>query len=814
MSGIPFLQTAGDAPGMEMMQWMAEQVPGGFFVYRADERQELLLVNRAAIRIFGCATPEEFRALTGNTFRGLVHPEDYARVEAEIAAQIGESEDARLDHVKYRILRRDGAVRWVKDYGRFAELPGYGPVYFVFLWDSTEEEAAQAELVRQTKIYQGMMHQFNAMAAESLAGFRADLNTGRILDARGSDLFATDYPGADMRACIEARRDSFLLEADRARFMREFSATRLVERYNRGEGPAVIVGYCRRRSGRECFVRFTGSVAVDPVSGEAACFGTETDYNAERVAEVLQSKILASQYDMVTYLVGDSYGVVIGGADTQRRGSIFPNRRSGSYSAYLREQVIPAASRGVHSAEALERALSPETVERELAVREPYTVDVTCDIDGETYNKRFMFYTVDRDAKFYILLKSDMTDVLRAEHARNDLLRDALRDARRASEAKTVFLSNMSHEIRTPLNAILGYDTLALRSPALPLQVREQLEMIGGSARHLLALVSDILDMSRIESGRLLLTEAPFSLRALLDDLCEKTAAQCAQKGLRFERNAGGVCCDVLEGDEARLRQVLENILSNAVKFTDAPGSVALTAEETARFRGRSTLRFSVRDTGVGIDPDFLPHIFDAFSQEAAGQSNKLGSTGLGMTITKRIVDAMNGDLTVDSEKGRGTQFDVTVTLRCLDGAPDAAQEAPRAALEGRRVLLAEDMEVNAVIMTDLLELRDMEVERGENGRVTAELFRESPVGYYDAVLMDIRMPEMDGYAATRAIRAMDRPDAKTVPIIAVSANALDEDVRSALQAGMNAHLAKPVDCDLLYDTLERFIGAREEARA
>ena len=787
------------------IRWVAEQIPGGFFIYRAEGAQELLFINSAALGIFGCATREEFAALTGDTFPGMVHPEDYAATVAAIDRQIGESGDAGLDYVEYRIVRRDGAVRWVDDYGHRAVLPGYGDVYYVFIVDITEMHLAREEDRRRANVYTGMIDQFNALAEDSLSVFRASMTTEKILEVQGRDLYPTDFAGADLTAYIRARADNLLLEGDRERFLDTFRVDRMMERYFKGEGPATFVGYCRRASGRQCFVKFSGSAVIDPVTGDTITFGIETEYNAGRVEEVLHEKVLASQYDMVTYLVGHRYGVVIGDAGSIRRGSIFPEEREGSYSEYIERQVLPAAA--PQDREALRRALALETVTAELGKREPYAVDVACEIGGSVYHKRFTFYAVDQDTQFYILLKSDMTDILRAERERSQLLTDALRDAERANAATTAFLSNMSHEIRTPLNAIIGLDAIALEDAALPAQTRERLEKIGDSAKQLLGILNDVLDVSRIESGKLLLQSEEFSLRELLEQLQARIGAQCADKGLTFDARVIGAVSERFIGDAGKLTQVLENILSNAVRFTEAPGTVRFTAEQAAVFGENATLRFVISDTGIGIDSAFLPHIFDAFAQETVSESG--GTAGLGMTITKHIVEAMNGTIAVESEKGAGSTFTVTVTLRSCAPACSSPVSA-RTALEGRRILLAEDMEINAEIVTDILRMRGMEVDCGENGQVTLDLFAASPEGYYDAVLMDIRMPVMDGLAAARAIRALDRPDAAAVPIIALTANAFDEDMQNSLQAGMNAHLTKPVDPYALYEALETLIGARE----
>ena len=263
-----------------------------------------------------------------------------------------------------------------------------------------------------------------------------------------------------------------------------------------------------------------------------------------------------------------------------------------------------------------------------------------------------------------------------------------------------------------------------------------------------------------------------------------------------------------------KLRQIMINILGNAVKFTPRGGKITFTIEETARYERKITLRLVFADTGIGMSPEYLPKIFATFSQEDSSSTSRYGSTGLGMPITRSIVELMNGTIEVESEKGVGSVFTVTVTLEQSDRKDNETEEVSlksteekgKPKLKGKRILLAEDVDVNAEIMMMVLTSVEIEGERAENGRIALEKFAAHPCGYYDAILMDMRMPEMDGLEATRAIRKLNRPDAATVPIIALTANAFDEDVQRSMQAGLNAHLSKPVDPDTLYGTLEKLI--------
>ena len=805
-----------------VVQEIGKHMPGGFFIYRAEQPEELLYANEAVFRIFGCDDLEDFKKLTGFTFRGMLHPDDYDKVTDAINQQIASS-DEKMDYAEYRIIRKDGAVRWVDDYGHFTETEAYGGIYYVFISDITEKKLQQES--DRKKHSRELDNMITAMASDYRSVYHVDL------DADDAVCYRAD-PG-DPEQYAEGVHFPF-----HAHFA-DYCVRHVDEKY------------------RDSFLQF-----IDPANIRKA-LATEN--------------IIAYRY-------------------LARRG-------------------------GTEYYEMLRMA----------GVRHP------ADRDDHIVHAVGLGFTV---------IDSEMRKNLEQQNA----LADALAAAEQASRAKTAFLSNMSHEIRTPMNAIIGLDSLALRNEHLQEETRGYLEKIGESARHLLGLINDILDMSRIESGRIILRKEEFSFRSMLEQINTMVMSQCREKGLKYECQLLGGVSDYYIGDDMKLKQVLINILSNAIKFTDAPGSITLTVERTGSFGDQSTIRFVIADTGIGMDKDFLPRVFDSFAQEDSTRSNKYGSTGLGMAITKNIVELMNGTISVKSEKGVGSEFTVVVSLKnclhqgpathyikpkdmlvlivddeeiaaeharlvldevgikadtCLSG-PEALhmlelqhtkhtpynlvlldwkmpemdglevareirkrydnettviiltsfnwdeimdealhigvdsflakplfasivvdeferlarknnmslfRELKRADLKGRRILLAEDILINAEIMKELMAMKEAEIDHAENGRLALEMFGNSAPDHYDAILMDVRMPEMDGLEATQAIRALDRPDAKRIPIVAMTANAFDEDVQRSLQVGMNAHLSKPVEPDHLYQTLEELIWEADQER-
>ena len=405
----------------------------------------------------------------------------------------------------------------------------------------------------------------------------------------------------------------------------------------------------------------------------------------------------------------------------------------------------------------------------------------------------------------YKLLNGITQRIVEREHLEAELLA-----AEESNQAKSRFMATMSHEMRTPLNVVIGLNELALKDDSLTPQTRDRLEKVEISAHHLLDMINDILDMNHIESGEMVLKAEAFSPADLLNLVNVLARMMCEEKGVVYRHEVVGELEGACIGDSLRLRQVLLSILSNASKYTPEGGSVRFVAEQLPREGDRCVLRFTVSDTGVGIDEAFMPKLFDSFAQEDANAINRSTGSGIGLAITRRLVDMMSGDIDVTSRKGEGSTFKVTVRLGAVDdavAAEGAGEAVEEGSLAGKHMLIVEDVDLNADLLADLLELEDVTSERAENGRVAVDTFSQAPPGHFDAILMDLRMPVMDGLEATRAIRALPREDAKAVPIVALTANAFEEDVRQSLDAGMNAHLAKPVDTDQLYDTLRALVA-------
>ena len=396
----------------------------------------------------------------------------------------------------------------------------------------------------------------------------------------------------------------------------------------------------------------------------------------------------------------------------------------------------------------------------------------------------------------------------------NERIEAQLLAAEEVSRAKSDFLASMSHEMRTPVNVILGLDALALKEPELSAKTRHQLEKIGHRGKYLLGLINNILELNNIEDNKHEPAHDAIRPNELFEQVNAIAQTLCEEKGLDYRFEVSGSLPGCCVGDEMQIKKVLLGLLDNAVKYTDAPGAVRFTADITEEKDERASLCFKVTDTGVGMSETFLAKVFDPFTKEDISSTNRFGGSGLSLAVAKKTVDSMGGSLTVQSRKGEGSTFVFTVSLPVIKSTAEPAEE-PEAelSLAGCRILVVEDVPENAEIVQDLLELEDVETDLAENGLIALEKFKSSPTGTYDAILMDLRMPVMDGLEATRRIRALSCPDAAAIPIIALTANAFQSDLDATQAAGMNAHLAKPADADLLYDTLRKWISYARKAK-
>jgi len=803
---------------LPVVEEIGGHMPGGFFIYKAEEPGDLIYANKPVFDIFGCADPEEFKELTGYTFRGMVHPDDYDRITASIVQQIDDSED-QMDYAEYRITRKDGRVRWVDDYGHYCETKSYGGIYIVFISDITEKrERRETDKATRDAVISALTNAYNTVwlisdvVTEKSTLYHTDLDEAHaeairnaLSHARYTDT-KTEYV-ATMVAKEDRERMQveiglpYILEQFESRNSFTVSFIRALESGPRHYVVDLIKVFMP--GGRTGVILGFKDVDEDVLHRKAMQQALE---DAQRATEAY--RLAAAErmtYEKVAQaLAGDYIGIYIVNPDTEK---------FVEYSATKEYDRLGVEKSGgdffALSRKNMERLIFSEDRERFLGTFYKEKVMSILERDGSFTMK---YRLLAGETPFWVSMKATLLqdedgkhliiglNNIDAQMKRELEYRQHMAEAR--TQARNDFLANMSHDIRTPMNAIVGYTNIAKDHIDEPETVTNALEKIGSSSHFLLSLINDILDISKIESGKMQISLAPCDLRDIFRRIEDITALQARNKSLNITYRHDSVRhCRVI-ADELRIEQVIVNIVSNAIKYTPEGKTVDLIAEEEPAEGNRYHYRFIVRDTGIGISEDYLPHLFESFTREEKTTVNRIQGTGLGLAITAKVVEMMGGTISVKSVVGEGSEF--TVDLELESAEEYQAEESGSKAVDfsGCRVLLVEDNDINAEIVCMILSQYGITVDRAENGQAGLEQVQKHAGGYYDAVLMDIQMPVMNGYEATRAIRALEGTWCRTLPIIAMSANAYDEDVKACLASGMNAHIAKPFNPDDLIKLL------------
>jgi len=917
------------------VQLLYNNIPGAVFRCRFDDDFTVIDANDGLFDFLGY-TRAEFAAL-GSRMSAVIHPEDLSNLREKLLAQLEHGHTIRHEN---RLVCKDGSVKWISIKAQL--LQGSEQYFYCIFVDITDEKRLR---VRIQELYEQELAYFSELTSEdgSIQGrfnvtrnrLESYLTTSDIALAKDGDSYDQAIAAFASSAADPQCRDAILRGLARENVLTDYAAGKVNYRF---------VFLRRRSDGREFWGSTSFRSCRNPETGDVMLFFRTTDITEKKLQEELLNQLAVLNYDVIMEISIplDTHRII--SFDRRQRETI---PRQGKFQEGIRDiadRFMDAAAKREYLSK-----LDYAYMERQLARRPAYSFVLEVrDRWGDRRVKRFQVFSISKELGRVCLARSDVTDVVRQEQRQKEALASALVAAEHANAAKSDFLSRMSHEIRTPMNAIIGMSAIAAQSVGRDELVADCIAKIGISSRFLLSLINDILDMSRIESGKMLLKSETIPTEEFLNGINSICYSQAVAKGVDYECILDPVLNDCYIGDAMKLQQVLINILSNAVKFTQEGGKVTFSVSQHRRTKNGALLRFIVNDTGRGISDDFLPHIFEPFSQESTGTTALYGGTGLGLAISKSIVDMMGGKITVRSIKGIGTEFTVDVKLGVteedrlrhrpkkqdynfshlktlvvdddvavcesailtlremgiqaewvdsghkavdqvrvlwdrgryydlilidwkmpeMDGLETARRiraivgpevtiiimtaydwtaieheaklagvnllmskpmfksslisafskalgekeertqpvQEPDYDFTGRRVLLAEDNAINTEVAVLLLESKGFQVDTAENGLRALEMFSKTEQGYYSAILMDIRMPLMDGLTAAANIRHLSNADARTIPIIAMTANAFDDDIEKSRASGMNAHLAKPVDPALLYQTLYDFI--------
>ena len=581
----------------------------------------------------------------------------------------------------------------------------------------------------------------------------------------------------------------------------------------------IVLEYMRTmRDGKPKTLRATIRLMSHLVTGEIQCFVYTTDISRERILSKLINGAVKADYDYLAYIDGRSkrYEIV----SNEVCDDTIPKVQGENFDLFAKQQIKACVMK--EDQERLFTEVNLSTVIHQLQTQKDYLIFFRSDQpDGFVHRKKMRFSILDQDKLEIILTVNDITHIYEEDQKKNQALEAALLATKHANMAKTDFLSRMSHEIRTPMNAIIGMSAIAKEHSDEIDTLIDCINKIDVSAKYLLSLLNDILDMNKIESGKVYIIKEKIDFTAFLERIHSMFIEQANKNGISYEENFDENLEAFYLADEIKLQQIIVNLLSNAIKFTPAGGSVCFSIQVEEKQLEYDKLRFVITDTGCGIKSQFLSSLFEPFTQEHSSKAEVYGGTGLGLAICKSLVDLMDGSIYVESKYKKGSNFIVRINLERIVNQQTVAEKAAKESLLqrehkeqnqmnfiflGKRILVVEDHPLNIEVATRLLEKRGFVVHQASNGQEALEMFIRSQENYYQVILMDIRMPILDGLEATAKIRSLDREDAQSIPIIAMTANAFDLDKELSKQAGMNAHLAKPIEPAKLFETLREYL--------
>ena len=724
---------------------------------------------------------------------GHIHPDDEV-VYKQLYQCISSGEASASAVVRWRF--KYGDWRWIKmTYTLLPADAGKRQAFGIGI-DITEQKKVEEQLAEETARY-------TDLEGELVSGASFDLVTNRAFYL---EIEHQKHPlsGASMTEINQYFLKLIPKEYDKHEFIRQFNPDYLLQQYHSGRRSIEFCYQRENSAGCLCWVCTHINLLKDLVNGHIKGYVHTCNIDRKMTDQLVLESIVEDEIDLVAYYdVARQKVRVINRSDERESLAETPWH-------YIQSKHTVPDYVFMDDRELYAREMDLERIKGQLKRENPYEVvfRVQAADGADIHRKRMRIYYLDELENIIVFMRSDITSLYREEQKQHRQLQRALAKAEAASQAKGNFLSRISHEIRTPMNAIIGLSSLLADEVEAEGYVAANINKINMSAKYLLAIINDVLDMSRIENGRAALNISQIEFVDFLQDIQNIIGESTAAHNVRYKQIVLPLAAGYF-GDEVKLKQIMVNILSNAVKFTPAHGEVSFSVEKSGTRDDSDRLRFIIKDTGIGIDEKFLPHIFDLFEQEYDSNTTTYGGTGLGMAITKKLVDMMQGSIVVQSQKGLGTTVTIEMELqRVEDKQADISGQQERAFdFRGRHILLAEDNEINREIAKSILQQAGFSVEAVEDGQKALTTYISRPEHTYDLILMDIRMPVMDGLEAASRIRATGKSDAKTIPIIAMTANAFEEDREKSLSAGMNEHITKPVEPRRLYSCLQQYMG-------
>ena len=660
----------------------------------------------------------------------------------------------------------------------------------------------KARHFEESKKYERTLEELLSVSPDALGFSRLNLTRNIRGEEHGTSVYLKSiFQGISVDAMFNELKTAITEKNEQDQFERLFNRQQLLRLFSEGTNKVSLPYHRIVDSGESHLVRAHLGMLKNPETGEIEAIFYSEDRDQQEKEEKVISAITNREYDYIALIDANTKKIHYQYTSKKARNSV--HLKMDDYDAVVRGAIAEMQNAEEQLAEF--GKFSFQTIFNTLKEREEYSFSFPyVEKLGTVLEKQLTYRYLDDKKKEILFLRSDVTEKVRDEREQAEVLRKALQEARHASAMKTEFLSNVSHDMRTPLNAVLGYTGLAMKCDDLT-QIREYLGKLDQAGRIMLSLINDTLNLSKIENGAISLKRSPVSCGDILKKVVTTVQPSMEAKHIHFVIDNKSAVMATINADALRVQDIFINLLSNAVKFTPENGQITLTVECLKLEENVVHDRLTVSDNGCGMSEEFLSKVFEPFTQERIAETAGVGGSGLGLSIAKKLVELMGGTIEVQSELGKGTTFIVYLDFERVDEkiAQENSEIKQHKELMGRNILLVDDNEMNVEIAKAVLEMRGMVVTCANDGAKACDKFAESEPGHFSAILMDVRMPVMNGRDATEKIRQMNREDAKKIPIVAMSADAFDDDIQASLDAGMNGHIAKPVDPEKMYATLD-----------
>ncbi|MDD3217555.1 MAG: ATP-binding protein [Lachnospiraceae bacterium] len=787
----------------KQLRTLTDKIPGGvgiFYVY-SDGRIEANYINDGYYAMIGTIRNRR-REYEGFSTLEAVHKDDKKSLLQEV--HDGLRENRQINH-EIRVKRDDGSYMWVEIRADIVERTKERTILYCLYSDIDQLKRTQEELQIR---YEEQVHLSRMLSVTSVASSMVNLTQNCItLQDTENEKIQTIITQQTPQQGFETMYTAIPDEEIRKQYALIFDCDKIIENFEKGITHKSIVHPYEHV---DYWMESSYDAVRNPINGDLEVYCFARDVSEEVRQKSISEFLMSHQYEEVMLInpnTGEPTRFVCGG-----RSPVYEEQEKvGDYHAGLKNYFKKYCAD--EDAEASAEAASLQTVKDKLNNQDIYSLSYSVyDAEHKIVRKRATYAYINRYKSTILCTVQDITKDFENEVIQREKLENALKEAHRAIKAKSDFLSNMSHDMRTPMNAIIGLSNLAMDLENIE-EYRDYMMKINTSGQQLLSLINDTLDVSRIENGKLTMNLEYVKCTHLLMEGISSAKVVAEQKGVNFNLSQVGVQDNLLYVDSLKIVKIFNNLLSNAIKFTPKGGTVTLFLKRMEQIGNEVNYLIVVKDTGIGMSQEFIKHIFEPFSQEQTGYETNATGTGLGMTIVKSMIDFLGGKIEIQSELNKGTEVSVWLTFQIAKGHQDI-QETKKRQVDNslsRKILVAEDHPINAMIIQKLLKKRGYESDLTSDGKQCVSNFIRAPKGEYAAILMDVRMPLMNGIEATKAIRMSGKLEAQTIPIIAMTANAFEQDIKTCLQSGMNAHLAKPVDQEKLYEMLERYTSDKAE---